>query len=151
VRLFDPTSRPPPATSAPVDGGVMLALGQGVFYLATGVWPLLSIGTFERVTGPKVDRWLVKTVGVLVAVIGGVLLVAGRRRRVSDEVMLVAAGSAAGLAGIDLVYSGRGRISKVYLLDALGELALVAGWLRVWRARRTDPSRTCDTGGTSRA
>jgi hypothetical protein len=110
-----------------------LACIQGVVYLATGVWPLVSMRTFERVTGPKVDRWLVKTVGVLVTVIGGVLIVAGRRRTVSDELLLLAAGSAAGLAGIDVVYSTRGRISKVYLLDALGELALVAGWLRLRR------------------
>ena len=78
---------------------VWLARTQGVVYLATGLWPLISIRTFERVTGPKVDRWLVKTVGVLVTVIGAVLLVAGRRRAVSDDLVLVAAGSAAGLAG----------------------------------------------------
>jgi hypothetical protein len=34
----------------------------------TGLWPLVSIGTFQQVTGPKTDLWLVKTVGVLIAV-----------------------------------------------------------------------------------
>lgn len=113
-----------------------LALGQGVFYLATGLWPILSLGTFERVTGPKTDRWLVKTVAVLVSVIGMVLLVAGRRRRVSDEVVLLAVGSAAGLASIDSIYSLRGRIAMVYLLDALAELVLIAGWVSAARGRR---------------
>jgi hypothetical protein len=42
----------------------LLSLGQGVFYLATGLWPLLNIRTFERVTGPKTDKWFVKTAGV---------------------------------------------------------------------------------------
>ena len=51
-----------------------LPVVQGVYFLLTGVWPLLSIRTFEAVTGPKVDRWLVKTVGLLVAVIGASLL-----------------------------------------------------------------------------
>ena len=121
------------------DGGadrrrVKLALGQGAFYLMTGVWPLVSLRTFERVTGPKTDRWLVKTVGVLVTVIGMVLLVAGRRRRVSDEVVQLAVGSAAGLASIDTIYRLRGRIATVYLLDALVELVLIGGWLRAgWR------------------
>ncbi len=105
-----------------------LALSQGAYYLITGVWPLLHMRTFEAVTGPKVDRWLVKTVGVLVAVIGTVLLHAGRRSPVSDEVLLLGAGSAAGLTGIDLAYSLRGRISKVYLLDALAEALLLLGW-----------------------
>jgi hypothetical protein len=114
-----------------------LALGQGAFYLATGLWPLLSLRTFERVTGPKSDRWLVKTVGVLVTVIGMVLLVAGCRRRVSDELVLLAVGSAAGLAGIDSIYSLRGRIATVYLLDAMAELALIGGWIGAARGRRS--------------
>ena len=106
----------------------LLALLQGTFYLLTGIWPLVSIRTFEWVTGPKVDRWLVKTVGVLVSVVGGVLLLAGARRRVTAETAVLAAGSALGLAGIDAVYSLRGRISKVYLLDAAAEVLLVLGW-----------------------
>lgn len=79
-------------------------------------------------TGPKTDRWLVKTVGVLVSVIGGVLVLAGRRRRVEPEPAVLAAGSALGLAAIDTVDAARGRISKVYLLDAVSEVALVAAW-----------------------
>jgi len=53
-----------------------LPVAQGVYFLLTGIWPLLSMRTFEAVTGPKVDRWLVKTVGVLVAVIGSKIYLA---------------------------------------------------------------------------
>jgi hypothetical protein len=113
-----------------------LALGQGLYYFVTGVWPLVSMRTFEAVTGPKVDKWLVKTVGVLVSVIGAVLWLAGRRRHVGPEPALLAVGSAAGLAAIDTVYSVRGRISKVYLLDAVVEVALVAAWVSARGARR---------------
>ena len=49
-----------------------LATGQAVYFLLTGIWPLLSIRTFQMVTGRKTDTWLVKTVGVLVAVLVGV-------------------------------------------------------------------------------
>jgi hypothetical protein len=106
-----------------------LAIVQGLYYLVTGVWPLLSMRTFELVTGPKVDRWLVKTVGVLVSVIGADLLLAAKRRQAGPEITLLAAGSAAGLAAIDVIYAKRGRISKIYLLDALAEVVLIAGWL----------------------
>jgi hypothetical protein len=106
----------------------LLALAQGVFYLVTGVWPLLSIRSFELVTGPKTDRWLVKTAGVLITVIGAALALAGRRKSVTPELRLLALGSALGLTGIDVVYVARGRISKVYLLDAAAELGLVALW-----------------------
>jgi hypothetical protein len=47
-----------------------IARVQGWFYLLTGLWAILDIDSFQRVTGPKVDLWLVKTVGVLVIVIG---------------------------------------------------------------------------------
>jgi hypothetical protein len=105
---------------------------QGTYYLATGVWPLVSMRTFERVTGPKVDKWLVKTVGVLVGVIGASLMVAGSRKAVSPEARLLAVGSAAGLTAIEVTYVAKGRISPVYLLDAAGEVALL--WM--WRAAR---------------
>lgn len=110
---------------------IYTAFVQGAYYVLTGILPLVSMRRFEQVTGPKTDRWLVKTVGVLVATIGGALLVAGARRRVSPELALTAAGSAAGLAVIDATYVAQRRISKVYLLDALAELAFVVAWIGV--------------------
>jgi hypothetical protein len=106
-----------------------LALFQAVYYVVTGLWPLFSMSTFEKVTGPKVDRWLVKMVGILVTIIGGVVGLAGLRRRLSVEVHLLAIFSAAGFAAIDIVYSLRGRISPIYLLDALLEFGIIGGWL----------------------
>ncbi len=99
---------------------------QGAYYLVTGVWPLVAMRSFERVTGPKTDKWLVKTVGVLVAAIGGSLMVAGRRNPVSREARLLAAASAGGLALIDITYVAKRRIAPIYLLDALAEVALLA-------------------------
>ena len=114
-----------------------LALIQGAFYLATGVWPLIDIVSFQIVTGPKTDLWLVRTVGVLVSVVGAVLLVARRNRRITSEIILLAVGSALGLAAIDLRYALAGRISAVYLADAVVEIGLAILWWLGWR-RRTD-------------
>lgn len=118
-----------------------LAWLQGVFYLLTGVWPLVSLGTFLAVTGPKVDLWLVKTVGILVAVIGATLLVGARRHRIGPELVVLAAGSAAGLAGIDLVYALSDRIWDIYLLDAVAEIALAIAWVGAWVRARDQESR----------
>ena len=105
-----------------------LAILQGSYFTLTGVWPLVSRRSFERVTGRKQDFWLVKTVGVLVTVMGGVMLAAGVRERVSPEIQLLGQGSAAGFALIDSYYVQQRRISPVYLLDAVAEVLVLAGW-----------------------
>lgn len=113
------------------DAANRLALAQGAFYVATGVWPLVHLPSFEAVTGPKPERWLVKTVGGLIAVVGGTVAAAGLRRRVTPEIAATAAGCAAVLALIDIVYVSKRRIAPVYLLDAVAEGALVAAWAGV--------------------
>jgi hypothetical protein len=42
------------------------ALAQGAAraqWRVTGVWPIPHLQSFEAVTGPKKERWLVKTMG----------------------------------------------------------------------------------------
>jgi hypothetical protein len=97
---------------------------QGLYFLLIGMWPLISIDTFQRVTGRKTDLWLVKTVGVTITVIGFVLLSAALRGKIAFDVMLLATGSVAILTAIDVVYVIRRIISPVYLLDALLEIIL---------------------------
>ena len=106
-----------------------LSVIQGVYFLLTGLWALVSIDTFQKVTGPKTDLWLVKTVGVLVAVIGSVLLLAAWSGDVSGSTVVLAVGSAGALAAVDINYSLKGAISKIYLLDAVAEIVLVMLWL----------------------
>jgi hypothetical protein len=107
-----------------------IAALHGLYFLATGVWPLLSRRSFERVSGPKADFWLAQTVGILVAGVGSTILQAKRHGRITPEIELLGIASAAGLGLVDLAFVARGRISRVYLLDALAEAALVAGWVR---------------------
>jgi hypothetical protein len=104
----------------------VVLLTQGMYYMLTGVWPLIHMGSFLTVTGPKHDLWLVQTVGILVTVIGFVLVTASTSPFIAREVVALAAGSAVGLTFIDANYSLKNRISKVYLLDALGEIILLA-------------------------
>ena len=106
-----------------------LAMTQAAYYAATGVWPLLDIESFERVTGPKTDRWLVRTVGALVTVIGASLSLAARDDPARGETVVVAAGSALALGTIDAVYVAKRRISPIYLVDALAQAALLVVWI----------------------
>jgi hypothetical protein len=102
-----------------------VALAHGAFNVVTGAWPLLHLRSFEAVTGPKTDRWLVRKFAALVVANGVAQLtsdVASARR--------VGLGTAASLAGIDLAYAPRGTIGPAYLFDAAVELVWVAAWAR---------------------
>jgi hypothetical protein len=105
------------------------------YYIATGLWPLLHMKSFEFITGRKLDRWLVKTVAILVLVIGATLARPGFARRPTGDDAALAAGTALGLTAIDIVYVAKRRIRPVYLLDALLEVALVAALVRPARER----------------
>ena len=99
---------------------------MAAYYTATGAWPLVHMRSFEAVTGPKTDRWLVKMVGALALANGAVLAFGARRETVQPETVLLAVCSALAFSAIDVVYVTRGRIAPVYLGDAAVELALAA-------------------------
>ena len=110
--------------------GVVLARAHGVMNVVGGVWPLLHIGSFEAVFGPKTDRWLVKTVAGLLVVNGLAQLATSPSADGMRQARRLGVGTAAVLAGIDLVYVPTGRISKMYLLDAALEVAWIVAWCR---------------------
>lgn len=106
----------------------LVALVQGIYFFVTGVWPLLSMKTFLMVTGPKTDLWLVKTVGMILAVIGAVLILAQVNAEINTSIIVLAIGSAISLATVEFIYVAKRVISPIYLADAVAELILVAWW-----------------------
>jgi hypothetical protein len=122
---------------------------QGPYYFLTGVWPLVSIRTFQLVTGPKTDNlptgleadhWLVMTAGVLITAISLTLLTAAWRRTTQLEIAVLAIGSALGLTAIDVIYVWRGVIAPIYLVDAAVEVPLIFGWAVVFLQRALHPN-----------
>lgn len=84
--------------------------------------------SFEAVTGPKADKWLVQMVGLLAATIGGTLLNGARHGgRIDQAVFTLAILSALSFTAIDTTYALRRRISPIYLGDAACELTIVSG------------------------
>ena len=104
---------------------------QGGYYLLTGVWPLVHMPSFVRVTGPKNDYWLVKMVGALAAAVGLALL-AALRSPLQSSTAVLAIGSAFAFLAIDVVYVSKKVIGPVCLLDAVPELLLIGGWVLVF-------------------
>ncbi len=113
---------------------------HAAYFLVTGIWPFLSRRSFEAVTGPKQDYWLVQVVGSLVAVIGASLAAASRQDRAleTSPLQILAIGSAASLGAADVAFAARRRISRIYLADAAAEAALVGAWVLALRGRLED-------------
>ena len=105
-----------------------MAAAQGFYYVVSGAWPLVHMGSFQKVTGRKTDLWLVKTVGLLLVAIGGGLILAALNRQFVPALVFMAMGSAAALLLIELVYVSRRVISPIYLGDAAVELGFLVWW-----------------------
>ena len=99
---------------------------QGLYYGLTGSWPLVHMASFERITGPKHDDWLVQTVGALTIAIAATLLVGAARPRPARETIVLAGTSALAFGLVDVVFFAKGILSPLYLADAALQAILVA-------------------------
>jgi hypothetical protein len=121
----------------------------GLYYLVTGIWPLVSIRTFEAVTGPKTDDWLVQTVGVLAAVIGATLLYAARQRSPARETVFLSVISAVGFVAVEVVFVLLGMIGAIYLADAAVQVSFLFALLLAMISQRAElaPRRQNEAAG----
>jgi hypothetical protein len=103
----------------------LVTLVQSIYFFVTGIWPILHMRSFVKVTGPKTDLWLVKTVGILLAVIGIVLIDAQLNAEINTSIISLAIGSALSLAMIEFGYVTKRVVSPIYLGDAFLELLLI--------------------------
>ena len=131
---------------------VALCWVQGLYYLVTGLWPLVSVETFEAVTGEKsdhliaaqptdADHWMLYTISALIIAIALVILAAAWRQRVSLDVASLGVMSALALTIIDVVYVMRRTIRPIYLADAAAEVLIIGGWGLVLRGFRPSAGR----------
>lgn len=110
---------------------------QGVYYAITGIWPLVSFATFQMVTGPKFEVWLVHTVGLLALAIGIALVAGAYRRYASPETVVLSIGAAFAFGLIDVFYYLNGTIGPVYLADAVVEGLFIVCLLGAWAFETT--------------
>jgi hypothetical protein len=98
---------------------------QGIYYLLTGIWPVIDIASFMLVTGPKTDIWLVKMVGLLTVAIAITLITTYKKG--GDILRILAVCAACSYLFIDVYYYFNGTISIVYVGDAVAEGLIIIG------------------------
>ena len=96
---------------------------QAVYYLVTGLWPLIHIESFVNVSGPKTDLWLVKMVGLLTTSIAVSLWYISAHHLKSALVLGVTA--ALSYIAVDVYYVLRDVIPPIYLADAVVEVLII--------------------------
>src|SRR5437667_11325319 len=93
-----------------------IAVAQSLFFVLTGLWPIVSIRAFQNVSTSRKDFWLVKSAGLMLGIAGSLLTGAGFRQQTSPLISIMAITTAAVLMVIDLVYVGFKKISRIYSL-----------------------------------
>lgn len=109
-----------------------LLLIHSLFYIANGLWPIIHYRSFEKVTGPKTDKWLVISVGWMITASGLTLLTAFFRNAELSEVFVLAVTNTLFLAMIDIYYVVKKIIARIYLLDAGAEILLLLSWILIF-------------------
>lgn len=92
---------------------------QGIYYLITGIWPMLHMESFVAITGPKTDLWLVRMVALLSIGIGAHIIA----QKKGPYVLHICAALA--FIAIDCYYAFSDVIWDIYLADAVAQAILV--------------------------
>ena len=85
-----------------------------------------------KVTGPKTDIWLVKTVSVVLAAIGITLLAHASAKETNKlPTAILGMTTSLGLSIIDFYYSGNDVISMIYAVDGAIEILFFVVWIYI--------------------
>lgn len=108
---------------------------QGLFNAIGGIWPIVSLRTFEWVYGPKEEDWLQRTSGGLLLVSGLTLVMTEDSPDSVRMARRIGVGVALTYLLVDLIYIPKGRIRMTYLQDAICESGWLLGWAKASRLR----------------
>lgn len=105
-----------------------LLLIVGVYSLITALWALIDIDSFMKVTGPKTDIWLVKTVSVLILAMAVFFIMQLKYSSPVVPVIILGILMSVGLASIDFYYTSQNTISDIYKADGFLQLVFMLIW-----------------------
>jgi len=112
---------------------------QGIYFLGTGLWPVIHIKSFILVTCPKTDLWLVKTLGMVFFCEGVCFILGGIIARAGLPVKILAFINAFVLMCVDCYNVMTGTICPIYLADAGIEAVFLLCWGYVFANRLLSP------------
>jgi hypothetical protein len=101
-----------------------ILLGQGLYYVLTGAWPLLHFDSFADAVGLPINAFQAHAFAALILVVGGCLIEAARRAPVGRHPVLLGASVAGAIALVEVVWLPRFGTFTALWLDLPVEVAL---------------------------
>ncbi|MGV3762219.1 hypothetical protein [Parapedobacter sp.] len=111
---------------------------QGIYFVVTGIWPILNMASFITATWPKQDVWLVEMVGLLSTSIGLTYLVTSLRKQ--HLPILLGYATSLSFLVMDIIYVTNGEIDRIYLLDAIVQAIFIIAVTVMLGLPRSTPS-----------
>lgn len=99
---------------------------QGIYYLATAIWPIISLSSFMALAGPKPDRFIFWAIDFLIIAVGASILFGVIR---GDLVTTSFLGAASAFAFIAVEFMFAGKISRYFWIDTAVEILIFVGIL----------------------
>jgi len=109
---------------------------QSLYYLFTGLWPLLHMLSFSAESGPKANEWLLKTEIMLIVCIIAAFMIDLYTRRYTTSIVFLAISSSIGFLYIDLWHTLFHGMTGIYLIDSATHLVLMTVW-SIWLVKHS--------------
>ena len=101
---------------------------HAAYLLIGGAWPLVHMPSFEAVTGPKDEHWLVRSVAGILIVISITLFAQLGKGRIEYAAITTAMGASFVLAMVGIITAIAAVISPIYLVDGAVHFFFFACW-----------------------
>jgi len=117
-------------------------LGQGAYYVLTGLWSLAHFSSFAGAVALRINPFQAQAFGAVIVVVGGCLLEAARREPPGSFPTLLGAAVASAIAIVSLWWLPRMGELSILWADLAAEVAFALGLILLYPRSQPEKSRT---------
>lgn len=116
-------------------------LAQGVYYVLTGLWPLLHFDSFARFVALDVIPFQAQSFAAVIIVIGASLIEAARREPPGPYPTMLGAAVAGAIAIVSLFWLPRTGVASGLWIDFAVEVAIAAALILLYPRAKPERGR----------
>lgn len=116
-------------------------LTQGVYYVLTGLWPLIHFDSFADFVALNVIPFQAQAFGAVIVVVGASLIEASRREPPGSYPTLLGTAVAGAIAMVSLFWLPRMGVASGLWIDFAIEVAIAAALVLLYPRAQPEPGR----------